>query len=270
MTTLFLPRPGGRLAYDDTGGEGPLAVAVPGIGDLRSEYRELVPRLRAAGYRVVTLDLRGHGESDVTFTDLERTTAGADVIALLEHLGGGPAHLIGTSYGAAAVAWAAIVRPDLAVSLTLIGPFVRDVPVPAYMRLGMRLMLMRPWGARAWASWYAKLHPGHRPADLDEHRASIRRNLAQPGRLAALRAMARTSSREVEARLAEVTAPSLVVMGTADPDFPDPVEEARTIAALIDGQVELVDGAGHYPHVEQPDSTAEAITTFLTRTGLVG
>ncbi|MFO7549180.1 MAG: hypothetical protein R6X29_09975, partial [Acidimicrobiia bacterium] len=52
-----------RLAHDDSGGDGPLVVLLPGAGDLRSEHRFLAPPLVAAGYRVVTADLPGHGES---------------------------------------------------------------------------------------------------------------------------------------------------------------------------------------------------------------
>ena len=45
----YLSRPGGRVAYE-VSGEGPLVVAVPGMGDLRSTYRYLVPG--AAGGRI--------------------------------------------------------------------------------------------------------------------------------------------------------------------------------------------------------------------------
>ena len=60
-TTRFLDVAGGRLAYDDTGGDGDLILAIPGMGDLRREYRHLRPALVAAGHRVVTLDVRGFG-----------------------------------------------------------------------------------------------------------------------------------------------------------------------------------------------------------------
>ncbi len=66
-STQFLQRPEGRIAYDVTG-EGPLVICAPGMGDVRQVYRFLVPRLVEAGYRVATMDLRGHGESDTTFT----------------------------------------------------------------------------------------------------------------------------------------------------------------------------------------------------------
>src|SRR5262245_48112192 len=60
----FLTTPEGRIAYDDVG-KGPLLVMVPSLGDLRQEYRLFVPPLLASGFRVVTMDLRGHGESSV-------------------------------------------------------------------------------------------------------------------------------------------------------------------------------------------------------------
>lgn len=63
METRFLERPQGRLAYSDYGGAGDLVLMLPGMGALRREYRYLAPRLRAAGDRAVTADLRGHGES---------------------------------------------------------------------------------------------------------------------------------------------------------------------------------------------------------------
>ena len=66
-TTHYLDRGEGRIAYDMTG-TGPLVVAVPGMGDLRSTYRHLAPALVEAGFRVATMDLRGHGDSDATFS----------------------------------------------------------------------------------------------------------------------------------------------------------------------------------------------------------
>lgn len=98
---------------------------MPGIGDLRQEYRFLAPRLAAAGYRAVSMDLRGLGESSAGWPDYSAAAIGSDVVALVRELDGGPAHLVGTSMGAAAVAWAAAEAPDLVRSLTLIGPFVR-------------------------------------------------------------------------------------------------------------------------------------------------
>lgn len=266
MTTHFLTRPDGRIAYHDTG-SGPLVVCVPGMGDLRSEYRFLAPQLLAAGFRVVTVDLRGHGESDATFADVQRPTVGGDVLAVLAELDPGtvpgPAHLVGCSFDAAAVVWAAAEAPERVATVTLIGPFVRDLPAPAFQRLALRLLLARPWGARAWAAWFRRLHVKARPADFDAHVAALRASLSDARRLTAVRGMALASSADIDPRLDHLRAPTTVVMGTADPDFPDPAAEATAIAQRTDGTIVLVEGAGHYPHVEDPETTGAAILAFL-------
>jgi alpha-beta hydrolase superfamily lysophospholipase len=65
--TSYLSRPEGRIGYD-VAGDSSLVVLVPRMGDLRVGYRFLAPDLRAAGYRVACTDLRGHGDSDATFS----------------------------------------------------------------------------------------------------------------------------------------------------------------------------------------------------------
>jgi pimeloyl-ACP methyl ester carboxylesterase len=260
-TTGYLDRGDGRIAYEVTG-DGPLVVAAPGMGDLRSVYRFLTPVLLGAGYRVATIDLRGHGDSDTTFADYDDVAVGGDLLALVEHLGG-PATLIGNSMSAGAAAWAAAEAPSQVGGLVLIGPFVRQVPVGRAAETAFRLGLLRPWGPRVWNAWYAKLYPGRPPADLDEHRARIRESLKRPGHWQAFARTSHTSHAPVEARLGEIRAPALVVMGEHDPDFPDPAAEARLIGDRLGAQVLIVPEAGHYPQAEYPEVVGPAIVAFL-------
>ena len=67
MQTQFFERPEGTIAYDDSQGDGQLVIMLPGMGALRSEYRFLAPAVIEAGYRVVTADLRGQGESSTQY-----------------------------------------------------------------------------------------------------------------------------------------------------------------------------------------------------------
>src|SRR5579863_8507915 len=124
--TCYLDLPGGRLAYD-VAGAGPLVVCAPGMGDLRAEYRALAPQLVAAGYRVATLDVRGHGESSVGWPDYSVGAIGADMLALARALDTRPAILIGTSMAGGAAVWAAAEAPEAVAGLVLIDPFVRDM-----------------------------------------------------------------------------------------------------------------------------------------------
>ncbi len=256
MSTNWLEREEGRLAYSDEG-DGPLVVCVPGLGDLRQEYRFLAPVLVEEGFRVVALDLRGHGESSIGWDDVSAEAIGGDILALIDHLRAGRALVVGTSMAAGAAVWAAAEEPEAVSGVVLIGPFVRDLGSPTRQRLTralFRVLLARPWGLSVWMRYWKSLFPLVEPPDIESYAARLRENLAEPGRFAAVRGMMfGPSKRGIEARLPDVRVRALVVMGTADRDFADPAAEARLIALrLPQGDVAMIDDAGHYPHVESP------------------
>lgn len=263
----FLQRPEGRIAFT-VEGSGPLVVAVPGMGDLRSSYREIIAPVVAAGYRVALADLRGHGASDTSFRIHGDVATGEDIIGLVDELGG-PAVVLGNSMGASAAVWAAVERPDAVVGLVLFDPFLREPQMPAIARVAMRLLyrmaLRPPWGAAFWASYYRSINRGNRAPWLDEHVADIRASLREPGRLRSLRQLTlQLDHAVVEVRLGELTAPLRVFIGSEDPDFSDPAAENAWIAS-IGGESELVPDAGHYPHAQRPDITVPATIEFLDR-----
>lgn len=260
--TQYLARPEGRIAYD-VAGDGPLVVLVPGMGDLRATYRFLAPALRDAGYRVATTDLRGHGDSDTTFSSYGDAETASDVVALVESLGG-PAVVVGNSMGAGAAVYAAAERADLVTGLVLVGPFVRDTS-GTFQKLMLRLAMLRPWAGLVWKSYLPKLYAGRPAADQADYLASVSAAMKRPGYTAAFaRLVAHLDHAVVEARLGEVTASTLVVMGELDPDFPSPRAEADWIAERLHARVVMVPEAGHYPQSQRPDVVAPAIIEFLS------
>jgi pimeloyl-ACP methyl ester carboxylesterase len=258
-TSHYLPRPEGRLAYDVTGpSSGPLVVCLPGMGELRSSYRHLVPLLAARGHRVACLDLRGHGDSDTTFSSFDDEALASDALALVDELGG-PAYLVGNSMGAGAAVVAAAERPGDVLGLALLGPFVRNPPGSRLGTLMFRLALLRPWGPAAFMAYYPRWLPGVRPEGYDEHTAAVRENLRRPGHWRAFVRTTRTTHAPAEARLPEVTAPTVVVMGTDDVDWPDPEAEGRWVADALDAELVMAPGVGHYPQAQAPDLVADAV-----------
>jgi pimeloyl-ACP methyl ester carboxylesterase len=258
---VYLTRPEGRIGYD-VDGSGPLVVLVPGMGDLRAAYRFLAPALREAGYRVASTDLRGHGDSDITFTSYGDVETAGDIVALIEELGG-PAVVVGNSMGAGAATLAAALQPDLISGLVLVGPFVRNGKMSAPQRVMLRVAMARPWAASAWKSYMPKLYAGQRPADFAEYRDQVVASLRRPGYAKAFSLTTRTNHDPAEARLADISAPTLVLMGERDPDFPDPKGEAEWIAQTLHGEVVMVPEAGHYPQSQQPEITTAAVLGFL-------
>jgi pimeloyl-ACP methyl ester carboxylesterase len=263
-TTQFLDLPDGRLAYDDSG-DGPLIVATPAMLDLRSELRFLTPLLVKAGFRVVTVDQRGMGETTATWPQYGSTPLAHDLIALLRHLDAGPALIYGTSNGAAAGVYAAAEAPELIRGLILAAPFVRDGKQSFVQRMLMNLMRLPGAATPMYLSYYPRWEPNP-PADSADHRAKLAANLHEPGRGAVVKAyLLQQSHAEAEARLGKVRVPALVIMGTADIDWPDPRAEARWIADQLSAEVLILDGAGHHPHVEFPEVVAEAVAAFARR-----
>jgi pimeloyl-ACP methyl ester carboxylesterase len=135
----------------------------------------------------------------------------------------------------------------------------------------LALAFARPWGRSMWRNYRKSLFATP-PSDMDQNQTEIYENLGETGRLRALRRMMCASKAAIATRLGEVTVPTLVAMGAKDPDFPDPNIEARRQADLLGGQnrVVMIDAAGHYPQIEKPDETAQAIATFIKDTEIHG
>jgi pimeloyl-ACP methyl ester carboxylesterase len=261
--TQFLKLLGGQIAYDDSGGAGPLVICVPGLGDMRQQYRFLAPRLVAAGFRVVTMDLPGHGESSVDWPAYSPAIVGADIVAMVQHLGAGKAFIVGNSMAGGSAVWAAAEIPDRIAGIVLIDPFTRVIPTSSFLLAFLKLAMMRPWGPSFWSMYYGSLYKSAPPADLDSYRSALVANLKQPGRIEATKALIFASQAPCEARIPNVRAPVLVVMGTRDSDFSDPAAEADWVATHLHGKKLMVDGAGHYPQVEYPDVVASAVIDFV-------
>jgi len=113
-----------------------------------------------------------------------------------------------------------------------------------------------------WSRFYRTLFKAHRHDDHEDHISAIRNNI-HGKRLHAALLTGMTSKAACWDRVSEVDCRSLVIVGTADPDFPDPITEAREVAKALDARLVLADGVGHYPHQERPLASADAIVACL-------
>jgi pimeloyl-ACP methyl ester carboxylesterase len=261
MATKYLHQENGKIAYEDAG-KGPLVVCVPSLGDVRGEYRFLIPQLVSAGYRAVSMDVRGMGESSPEWNDYSVVGVGKDILALVRELDDGPAIIIGTSMAAGAAVWASAEVPDLIRGVIMVGPFVRGDGNGLLESL-FALMFARPWGPSMWVRYYASLYPSRKPADFVEYSAFLLENLKERGRLESLMQMLRASKRASEERIHRVNKPTLVVMGSKDPDFKDPESEAKWVAENLKGSYAMIEKAGHYPHAEMPEVTGPFMLDFI-------
>ncbi|MDN2581270.1 alpha/beta fold hydrolase [Aquibium sp. ELW1220] len=113
------------LAYIDEGEGDPVLLIHGFASSMRVNWVSpgWVKTLREAGYRVVALDNRGHGQSQKSYEpeDYRPARMAADAAALLDHLGIARAHLMGYSMGARVCAFTALLHPDKVATLVFGG-----------------------------------------------------------------------------------------------------------------------------------------------------
>ncbi|SEQ82030.1 Pimeloyl-ACP methyl ester carboxylesterase [Lentzea xinjiangensis] len=266
---------GKTIAYDLIG-QGPLVVLAHGIGDSRHSYRSIAPALAQRGYRVANVDIRGCGDSSLGWDGYTRTDIAGDLVALVRRLGG-PAVIIGHSISGGAATIAAATAPDLVTGLIELAPFTRAQSLDlrgllevkrfraGYFQLAQVVFRGR---VENWKKYLDVAVPA-KPVGWDGALARIESKLREPGRLEALRAMGKSGAGDAGAQLAHVKCPVLVVEGSADPDWADPRAEGEKIIADLPrglGELAVIEGAGHYPHVQTPDEVLALALPFLERT----
>ncbi|MGW3024727.1 alpha/beta fold hydrolase [Streptomyces sp. NPDC001221] len=270
--TEYLAVDGGTIAYE-VAGSGPLIVLAHGMGDSRAAYRAVIPPLVAAGYRVAAVDLRGCGESSVGWPAWSRTAIAGDLLAVIRHLGG-PAVLVGHSISGGAATIAAAQEPSLITAVVELAPFTRkqsirlgDLRVKRFRQGMLRLLGAGTFGSvPLWRSYLDVAYPGVKPADWAERLGRFDALLREPGRVKAMQGMGRSAPTDAGAQLEGVRCPVLVVMGTLDPDWADPHAEGSAIVEALPsglGRLEMIEGAGHYPHDQFPDQVVALVLTFL-------
>jgi pimeloyl-ACP methyl ester carboxylesterase len=145
---------GRRIAYREHGTGPRVVVLTHGLLMDGRMYTRLAPTLAAAGNRVIAVDVLGHGGSDQPhdMTAYSMTQFGADVLALLDHLGVEQAVIGGTSLGANVALEVAVAAPERVRAMFiempvlengLAGAAVAFVPLALALRVsggGMRLL----------------------------------------------------------------------------------------------------------------------------------
>lgn len=184
---------------------------------------------------------------------------------------------MGQSISGGAATIAATTATDVIAGAVELAPFTRKQSLDLigtlrhkHVRAGMaRLMRVVMSGSlQAWLRYLDIAVPAE-PDDRSQERVRIEATLSHPERMAALRAMAKTSPADAGAQLPKVCCPVLIVEGSADPDRADPRAEGVKIIGDLPyglGQVPVIDGAGHDPHTEAPAEVLALLLPFLDRT----
>ena len=252
--------PGTKLHYVRRG-EGEPLLLIQGMAATHLAWGDrFLPEL-GQSFECVAFDNRGMGRSGRAELPFTIVDLAGDVAGLLDALEIERAHVLGISLGGMVAQELALAHPERIHSLTLGATYCGgpkgQLPGPevaqslgAALASGDRERVYR-------AMWEAMLSPTFR---AEEARFAEFREMA--GALPAPRAVILEQIRagglhDTSDRLGGISAPTLVVHGTADRIFS--AENGRQIAASIPARLELLEGVGHLFWWEQPERSTELV-----------
>lgn len=255
---------GNIFGYDDEG-HGPALVFVHGFPFDRRVWRKQAAALRGS-HRVVTVDLRGFGESSAGDGRGSMQQFAEDVHDLLRALLTERVVLVGHSMGGYVALAFAHAFPEELRGLVLVGTQAGpDTPEGAAARRGT-IEKVRAGGVRVVTEAMAPkmVAPANQAQMLDQVQG-LMATATPAGVIGALEAMAdRPDSRSA---LATIEAPTLVITGAEDGVIPP--AESRMIAEAIEGaRLETLPNAGHLVAFEQADEFNRVLNSWMERLGL--
>jgi 3-oxoadipate enol-lactonase len=248
------------LAYGEAG-QGPPLVLLHGLGSSRNDWLMQLP-VFIPRFRVIAVDLRGHGSSPKPAGPYRLELLAVDVARLLRRIDAHPAHVLGISLGGAVAQQVALDYPELVHSLVLVNTAARLISESWQQRmLGVRRLASVYLGGmdRVAETVARRLFPKPEQAQLRrEATERISRNDPAAYR-ATLWAIARF---DVRARLGEIACPTLIVAGDADSTVP--LASKQLLAERIPhSRLEIIAGSGHATPVDQPEAFNRVVVRFL-------
>jgi pimeloyl-ACP methyl ester carboxylesterase len=280
MTEMkYLELHGDRVAYRDVGRRGEALLLIHGMAGSSETWRAVIPAL-SRKYRVVAPDLLGHGKSDKPRGDYSLGAFAVWLRDLLDELGISRATVVGQSLGGGVAMQFVYQHPDYCRRLVLIssgglGPDVGwtlrllsapgaelilpAIAPPPVLTVGNKLRswfsaagLQSPRGAEIWSA-YSSL------SDAKTRQAFLRtlRSVVDPRgqAVSALNRLHLTSE-----------LPTMVIWG--DQDRIIPVGHGYALHEARPGsRLEVLEGVGHFPHVERPSEVVDLIDDFINTTG---
>lgn len=278
--TITVTTPHGmKIVADEWGGEGQAVVLAHGGGQTRHSWGGTAEVLASHGHRVVSMDLRGHGDSDwAPDGNYQMSAFRDDALAVVRHIGS-PVAWVGASLGGMTGLHAVDDAPELFSALVL----VDITPRPAAEGVNRIIEFMAQDAAEGFATLdeaadtIATYQP-HRPRPSDLSGLSKNLRLGDDGRwrwhwdpaFLDLRA-AGTSEHardlhhgELEAIARRLTLPVLLVRGKLS-DLVTDTEVSEFLAMVPHAEYVDVAGAAHMIAGDKNDVFSDAVVGFLDR-----
>lgn len=260
----IIHRDGLAIAYDAVG-SGPCVVMTHAFACDRSLFQHQVNMLRPR-FRVINIDLRGHGASGDSVWPFTLYDLVDDVLAVLDAERVNKAVWLGLSIGSMLSMRAAIRHPERVRALVLLNGFARSESVVGAFRLGVARLIMQTFGPRPMVPSQLKTFLGETTLrerkDLRERMTKQFMAARVPSLAEALRTLSQRD--DILAALGGISCPTLVIAGAQDKALPQGAGEdlARRIPRA---ELVTLPNCGHLSALEAPELVNRALAEFLDR-----
>ena len=244
----------------DVQGEGPPLLLVNGLGFGRWGWFKQVPTF-SRHFRTITFDIRGERGLSNGVADLTN-----EVVALLDHLGVGKTHVLGTSLGGFVAQELALSRPDLVDRLVLVctsyggrGPEAMSPGALADM-MGLGTFSAEAAARKALEAATGDVYRAEKPEEFEK---IVHWRLADSPSAVSYYEQAKAGARfDLSGDVGHITSPTLVIHGSEDRYVPP--ANARALANAIPGaKLRVLEDAGHLVFVERFADVNREVVRFL-------
>lgn len=251
----------GSIAYEVHGEDSlnPPIVLIHGFSLDKRQWQPQVEELVKEGHQVITYDMRGFGESSLPSGPYSHSD---DLKELLKYLEIDKAEICGHSFGGEVAIDFALKNPEMTEGLVLLAPSLgsfgvdTESPMPRWVQLAKEGQLEDVKKEILEHESLDSLRD--KPEELSlitkivEEYSGYHFQNRDPGE----------STWGVGSRLSEIHCPVKVIVGTEDSESSHEVaEEIRK--KVLNSELQIVEGAGHFINLENPKVVNEAINEFL-------
>ena len=246
--------------YYELMGEGDCLLLIHGLGSSTRDWEMQVPYF-ANKYRILTVDVRGHGRSDKPPGPYSVKQFADDIDVLLRGLAVPAAHIVGVSMGGMIAFQLAVDHPELVKSMVIVnsGPELIPRTFKEKLAIWQRFLILRFMGMRKMAEVLAPR------LFIKEEQAALRQEFierwAENDKRAYIDSMRALVGWSVMDQIGTIDAPVLVL--TADEDYtPVSIKEAY-LDKLPHARLLVIEDSRHATPLEQPDAFNTAVMDFL-------
>jgi 3-oxoadipate enol-lactonase len=251
---------GGINFYYESAGEGDCLLFIHGLGSSSRDWEQQVPYF-AKTYRVLTVDVRGHGQSDKPPGPYSIKQFTDDIAALLHNLAVSGTHVVGVSMGGMIAFQLAVDYPDLVKSMVIVnsGPELIPRTFKEKLAIWQRFMILRFMGMRKMGEVLApRLFIKE---EQDGLREQFIERWAENDKRAYTDTMRALVGWSVLDRISTINVPVLVI--AADEDYTPVSAKEAYLNKLPNAQFLIIEDSRHATPVEHPEAFNAAIMEFL-------